>query len=109
MIRYSTKAGKFNVIPGIGLSANFLTKGQIKTTIATNVGDVKASSNSIEGLKPLYFSGLANIAFQYNFSKSFSFALTPTARFSLSSINKNAPVKTNLYSVGFAGALVVRL
>jgi hypothetical protein len=109
MIKYTLEARKFDVVPGIGLSANFLTKGQIKTTIATNVGDVKASSNSIEGLKPLYFSGLANIAFQYNFNKAFSFALIPTARFSLSSINKNAPVKTNLYSVGFAGALVVRL
>jgi hypothetical protein len=109
MIKYILGAKKFNVVPGIGLSANFLTKGQIKTTIATNAGDVKASSNSIEGLKPLYFSGLANIAFQYNFNKAFSFALIPTARFSLSSINKNAPVKTNLYSLGFAGAIVVRL
>ncbi len=109
MIKYAMGTGKFNIVPGFGVSANFLTKGQIRTTIATNIGDVKASSNSIEGLKPLYFSGLADITFQYNFNRVFSFELIPTARFSLSSINKNAPVKTNLYSFGFAGAVVIRL
>jgi hypothetical protein len=105
-MRYAIKKGRFSIIPEIGFSANFLIKGQLKTSLSTTAGIQKMASNLINGLKPFYVSGLASIGAQYAINNKLEFAFLPTARFSITSINKNAPVKTNLYTLGFASGLV---
>ena len=109
LVKYAAGSRRFNVVPGLGFSANFLTKGQIKTSVTTSNGNVKNVSASIEGLRPMYLSGVANVAFDYSVSRNFSLSLIPRTEFSLSSINKNAPIKTNLYYFGIAGAVIIKL
>jgi hypothetical protein len=49
---------------------------------------------------------MATIGTQYAINKKLELAFLPTARFSITSINKNAPVKTNLYTFGFGSGLI---
>jgi len=108
-VKYRLGNNRWEVLPGMGFSANFLTQGKIATTVATNSGDVKATSDKIDGLRPLYLSGLANVTFQYRISKAVAIALTPASRFGLSAINKNAPVKTDLYAFGLEAGINIKL
>ena len=98
--------GRFSLTPGVGISANFLTKGKIETTIATTTGNESVTSNDIQGLKSMYFNGSASVGAQYKLNKTFELTFIPTVRFALSSINKDAPVKTNLNSIGLAGVII---
>ena len=102
VVKYMFGKGRFSLTPGVGISANFLTKGKIETTIPTTTGNESVTSNDIQGLKSTYFNGLASIGAQYKLNKTFELTFIPTARFALSSINKDAPVKTYLNSIGFA-------
>jgi hypothetical protein len=109
VVKYMFNLGRFSLTPGIGISANFLTKGKIQTTVETRTGDENAASNVIYGLKSNYFNGLASVSAQYKLNKNISVAFTPTARFALSSINTNAPVKTNLNSFGLVAGVIFKL
>ena len=106
IMKYAIKKGKFSFIPSVGFAANFLIMGQLKTTLSTPVGIQKVASNVINGLRPFYVSGMATIGTQYAINKRLELAFLPTARFSITSINKNAPVKTNLYTFGFGSGLI---
>jgi len=109
VVKYLFSKGKFSVTPGVGISANFLTKGKIETTIATTTGNEKVTSNDILGLKSTYFSGLASLGVQYKLNRAFDLTFIPAARFALSPINKEAPVKTYLNSIGFATGITIKL
>jgi hypothetical protein len=101
-IKYVFPIGKWNIMPGVGIGANFLTQGKIKTGVATTMGDEMATSNSIDGLKSTYFNGSASVGVQYQLSKALGIAFMPTMRFALTSINRDAPVKTDEGSFGLA-------
>ncbi|MEO8415206.1 MAG: outer membrane beta-barrel protein [Ginsengibacter sp.] len=107
-IKHVFTKGRFSLAPGVGVSANFLTKGKISTTIATTTGDENATSNDIQGLKSLYFNGSVGIGAQYKMSKTLALAFTPTFRFALSSINKDAPVKTYVNALELDAGLLVK-
>jgi Outer membrane protein beta-barrel domain len=107
--KYVVTAGRFTILPGAGVSFNFLTKGQIETTIATSTGAKNSSTDKIQGLKSMYLNGLAGIGLQYKLNKMFSLSFEPTYRFALSPINKDASVKTNLNSIGLSAGLVFKL
>ncbi len=107
-VKYVINEGKFRLVPGIGLAANFLIKGQIETTLPTSNGIKSASTNDIHGLKSSYFQAFTSFGLEYKLSNSLALALKPTARFALSSINKDAPVKTKLNSYGVGAGLVVK-
>ena len=107
--KYNLTAGKLTFSPGIGISANILNKGTIETSIATSGGHERARSNEIQGLKQAYFSGSLSAGVSYNLSKNIAVSFTPIARFALSSITKNAPVKTYLNSVGLVTGLTFKL
>lgn len=109
VVKYMFTKGRFSLTPGVGILANFLSKGKIATTIATTTGNESASSDNIQGLKSMYFNGLASVGAEYKLNKKFAITFIPTARFALSSINKDAPVKTNLNSIGLAGGIIVKL
>ena len=108
-VKYIFTAGRFSILPGAGVSFNFLTKGKIETTIATYTGGKNSSTDNIQGLKSMYLNGSASIGFQYKLSKTFSLSFEPAFRFALSSINKDASVKTNLNSIGLSTGFVIKL
>jgi hypothetical protein len=109
VVKYLFGKGRFSITPGVGIAVNFLTKGKIETTIPTTAGNEKVTSNDIQGLKSTYFNGLASVGIQYKLNKTFELTFIPTARLALSSINKDAPVKTYLNSIGFAAGIIVKL
>ena len=108
-VKYIFTTGRFSILPGAGVSFNFLTKGKIETTIATYTGAKNSSTDNIQGLKPMYLNGAVSIGFQYKLNRIFSLSFEPAFRFALSSINKDASVKTNLNSLGLSTGLVIKL
>lgn len=109
VVKYLFGKGRFSLTPGVGISANFLTKGKIETTIPATSGNEKVTSNDIQGLKSTYLSGLASVGVQYKLNRTFELTFIPTARFALSPINREAPVKTYLNSIGFASGIIIKL
>jgi hypothetical protein len=109
VVKYMFGKGRFSLTPGVGITANFLTGGKIETTIPTTTGNESVTSNDIRGLKSMYFNGSASVGAQYKINKTFELTLIPTVRFALSSINKDAPVKTYLNSIGLAGGIIIKL
>ena len=107
MVKYNVSKGKWALHPGAGIAVNFLTKGKIETGIARSGGAEKANLNHIEGLKPSYIYGSVSLGANYNLNQNIAFAFTPSAKFALTSINKNAPVKTYLNSIGLAAGLMI--
>lgn len=110
VLKYVVNVNRWSIVPGLGVSTNFLLKRKVKATLVPNNGNAKAlTTNNIEGLIPVLFSGLANVSFQYNLNKIISLAFQPTARFSLSSIIRNTPVKTNLNNISFGTGIDFKL
>jgi Outer membrane protein beta-barrel domain len=107
--KYVFTSGRFSILPGAGVSFNFLTKGQIETAIATSTGGKNSSTDKVQGLKSMYLNGSTSIGFQYKLNKTFSLSFEPAFRFALSPINKDASVKTNLNSIGLSAGLLFKL
>ena len=107
VIKYVFTNGRFSLVPGLGIAANFLTQGKLQTSIATSMGNKISTSNNIQGLKSTYFNGALSVGAQYKLNNAFELTFVPTMRFALSSINRNAPVKTNESSFGLAGGVIV--
>lgn len=108
-LQYAFTKGRWSIAPSLGASANILTKGKIETVIATGTANERNRIREIHSLKPVYFSGIAGVSFGYNVSKRLAVLLSPRARFALSSINKQGPVKTYQNSFGIAGGFNITL
>lgn len=106
VIKYVFTSRRFSLLPGVGIAANFLTQGKLQTAVATATGNKTASSNTIQGLKSTYFNGSATLGAQYKLNGALELTFVPTVRFALSAINRDAPVKTNENSFGFAGGVI---
>lgn len=107
-LTYAFSAGKFNIIPTVGAVTNFLVKQQIQTELIQGATKEKQTINTIQGMKPVYFNAVAGIAFEYNLSKRIVFNVMPTGNFALSSINKEAAVKSYPNSFGVSGGVKIR-
>ncbi len=99
-IRYLFTAGNFSLQPGLGVSLFILTENKIETDLTTNTGIQKITAGNINGLKQTYLNGMFSLKASYNINKFLSVDFTPAARFGLSSINKQTPVKTNINTIG---------
>ena len=108
-LKYNATAGAFSLNPGLGIAFNFLTKSEIETVIKGAYGDEKISLSHIDGLNSMYVNSAISLGINYVISKNLSVSLTPAARFALTSINKNTPVKTFINSYGLAAGLAIKL
>lgn len=104
-VKYSIPKGKLTIEAMAGVTTNFLTMGKVETDIQQGPHNEIGILNKIEGLKPIYFSGFAGIGAEYKLTKKLSVTLMPTARFALTSINKDAVVKTFPNSLGLSVGL----
>ena len=107
-VKYNIGKGKFNLVPGMGISANILSEGKIETVIATTGGNESSSTSNIDGLKSNYFSGQISLGGEYLIGKKIALNFTPTARLALSSINKDAAVKTKFNSLGLSAGVTIK-
>ena len=108
-LKYTAVAGKLSLNPGLGIAFNFLTKGKIETVINGVSGDEKLSLTHIEGLNSMYVNSVINLGVSYDLNKNLALSFTPAARFALTSINKNTPVKTFINSYGLAAGVTIKL
>ncbi len=107
-VKYSISKGKFKIEAITGIAVNCLTMGKLETEIQRGPNNETDILNKIQGLKSIYFNGLAGIGAEYRITYRFSFMLMPTVRFALNPINKGGVVKTYPISVGLAGGLRLR-
>ncbi len=107
-VNYTFSMGKFNIIPAVGTSVNFLTRQKIETELVQGTSKEKQTISTIEGLKKTYFNAFAGIALEYNVNKRIAVNLTPTGNFALSSINKDAAVKSYPNSFGVAAGIKIK-
>ncbi|MES1223122.1 MAG: outer membrane beta-barrel protein [Bacteroidota bacterium] len=106
IVNYTFLTGKFNIIPSVGVMANFLVKQSMEASFQS-AGD-KQDFTSINGLKKTYFNTLAGIALQYNTGKHVSVVVAPTFNLALNSINQNAAVKSYPNSFGITGGIKIQ-
>jgi Outer membrane protein beta-barrel domain len=108
-LNYAFSTGKFNIIPAAGITSNFLVKQGIKTELTQGVTKEKQVISTIQGLKSTYFNAFAGVALEYNVSKRIALNITPSGNFALSSINKDAAVKSYPNSFALAGGIKIKL
>jgi hypothetical protein len=107
-VNYSFTLGKFNIIPSIGTTANILVKQKIETELIQGSAKEKQTINNIEGMKPVYFNAYTGVALEYNVSKRIAVNVRPSGNFALSSINKNAAVKSYPNSFGLGAGIKIK-
>ncbi|MEY2917257.1 MAG: hypothetical protein RIS73_971, partial [Bacteroidota bacterium] len=106
---YAFSTGKFNIIPVAGIISNFLVKQGIETELTQGATKEKQIISTIQGLKSTYFNAFAGVALEYNVSKRIALNITPSGNFALSSINKDAAVKSYPNSFAVAGGIKIKL
>ncbi len=100
---------KFTIGAQAGVSANFLTKARLETTVEKGFDNSVETVNNIQGLKKVYVSGSGGIDIDFKLNKKLSLAFVPTMRFAFNSINKNAAVKSFPMSFGSSVGLKIGL
>jgi len=105
---YTFSLGKFSIIPTAGTGINFLTKQRIETELVQGTTKEKQTINTIQGLKKTYFNAFAGVSLEYNVSKRVAVNVTPSGKFALSSINKDAAVKSYPNSFGVAAGIKIK-
>jgi hypothetical protein len=106
-VKYAV-GNKLKVVSSFGITANLLSKGKIETVLATPGGN-ESSTNNIQGLRSSYLNTQLSVGAEYSLGKKISINISPAAKFALSSINKDAAVKTKLNSFGIAAGVKIRL
>ena len=108
-IKYNITKGKFSFNMMAGFSTNILIRGKIETTVAKGFNNETEVVNNLQGLRKIYFSGLAGLGIDYKLNKKISLSFAPTYRFALNSINQDAPVKSYPNSLGLLIGLKIGL
>jgi len=108
-LKYNISSGKFSFYASAGLSANFLIKGKIETTVENGFDNETEVVNNIEGLKKVYLGGITSLGVEYKLSKKIALSFVPTFRFALNPINRGASVTSYPHSFGLAVGLKTRL
>ena len=108
-VTYNITKGKFGFNALAGVSTNILYKAKLETDVEKGFNNELEVVNNIQGLKKMYFSGLAGVGVDYKLTNKTSLVFSPTMRFALNSINKDAPVKSYPISFGFTVGLKIGL
>lgn len=105
---YITK-GKVSVSLMAGLSANILMCGKITTEVKNGNESEWEKTNEIQGLKPIYFSGITGIGLDYKIYKNLSLHFSPKISVGLNPINNESIVKSFPRTISFEIGLKRRL
>ncbi|MCW3107546.1 MAG: hypothetical protein JWQ09_2052 [Segetibacter sp.] len=101
-LTYHIRAGKkLALVPLAGVSTNILIRAKLETSVENGIDNSTEAVDNLQGLKKVYFSGLASIGIEYRLSAKTVMTFAPVLRFALNSINKDASVKSYPMSSGF--------
>jgi hypothetical protein len=104
-VKYKFGKGRLHFNALAGAAANFLIKDRIETSLTHGANHDFAVNKDIIGLKPVYYSALVAAGATYNINTTLAVNFTPTARIGLTSINKDAPVKSYQQSLGMVAGV----
>lgn len=107
-INYKVSLGRFSIIPGFGTVFNFLTKQKIKTELVQGTLKEQQTIHKIEGLKSSYLNATAGVALEYDVNKRIALNIMPAGSFALTSINKDAGVKSYPNAFGVSGGVKIK-
>lgn len=107
-LNYTFSMGKFSIIPTLGAAINFLTKQKIETELVQGTSKEKQTISNIQGLKKIYYNAFAGVELDYNVNKKIALSIMPVSNFALSSINKDAAVKSYPNSFGVAAGVKIK-
>ncbi|MDQ2753424.1 MAG: outer membrane beta-barrel protein, partial [Bacteroidota bacterium] len=89
LVSYHINKGRFSLLPTAGAALNVLASGKIKTGLDDN-----KVTTSINGLKRTYLNGSVGFGVEYKLTPKLSLGIRPNAKFTLTPINKDMPVKS---------------
>lgn len=102
-IRYTIYFGRIAVMPGLGLTANFLTR----TIIEAQLQDLGSNENilisKLQGSRGAYLSAGASVQFNYKIGGNWSASVIPSFSYAITPVTENNVVRTYPYnfSMGF--------
>lgn len=102
---YRINYRKFSIMPSAGISINVITKASVHTMVKDAFNKENVVIQSLYGMRKVYLGFMADVNFQYNYSKRWSLNVLPILRYALSPITKNNVVKTYPYSVGISAGI----
>ncbi len=108
-VSYHINKGRFSLLPTAGVGLNVLTGGKIKTRLEDAASDDEKVTTSIAGLKRTYLNGSAGFGVEYKLTPKLSFGIRPNAKFTLTSINKEMPVKSYQNYLSVEAGLRIKL
>lgn len=108
-VTYHFTFGKFKLNVVEGIAANLLSESKLETNLENGSQNSIESTNKIQGLKNIYFSGLTGLNVDLRITKRTGISITPTIRYALNSINKNTLVKSYPMSFGSVVGLKIGL
>ena len=100
VIKYKIGRGKFSLLPGAGIAANFLTGTKVETEIKNATNKETIIITKLTGTKNLNWSLTADAEMQYQLNNKTSINLRPGFRYAISSITKNDDFQTFPYAFG---------
>ncbi len=104
-IKYNITKGKFIVYTMAASALNYLVKGKVETSVEDATNNEPEALDNLQGLKKIYFSGLAGVGVDYLLNKKIFVTFSPTYRFAINPINKEASVKSFPNSAGLAAGV----
>lgn len=107
-INYAWQYGKFLLKPGIGLSVNFLTHNRSSIGFSNSAGQ-HTEITAIAGLNNIYLDGLFGLGVEYKLTQKLSLEIRPLARFGLTAINNETPVRTFQNYLNLGAGLKIKL
>jgi hypothetical protein len=108
-VKYNFIKGKFSLGATEGLAMNFLTNSKLETGISVGQNKQMEVIDDINGLRKAFISNTFSVDFAYALRRRFSINFIPTAKVGVTSINKDAPVKSYYNSINLAAGITVNL
>lgn len=106
---FHLQKNKFSFTPFIGATANILLDKQLSTEITYAGVKETQTVTEIEGLQSIYYTTNEGVTIGYKTTRRLSLQLTPYATQALSSMNKNAVVKSFPNGLGIQAGLKINL
>ena len=100
VIKYKIKRGKFSIMPGAGIAANFLTGTKVETEIKNTSDKETVTITKLTGAKNFNWSLTTDAEMQYQLNNKMSVNLRPAFRYAISSITRNDDFQTFPYAFG---------
>jgi hypothetical protein len=100
-VRYFLGGSKFSFYALSGISASILVKQETDFSMGEDDEERHNVISGIEGAKKVYYGYTLGVGARYMFRRGLYLGIEPNLRGAMSSSNKNTPVKTYPFSLGF--------